>query len=66
MHSITKIFLISIGLVLASCQSKPVNNVIVNVNAMPPEPEWVVFTRKPIIEKKENDFVLRNLMFVIE
>lgn len=60
-HLNLKNFLSSIFLLcILSCQNTPSQNVLVNFTAMPPAPSWVEFTRKPILEKKESDFLVSD------
>lgn len=45
---------------MLSCQSTHTSNVLVDVQAMPPEPQWAEFTRPPIIDKKDNNFTVSD------
>ena len=58
MHLKLVIFISSLFLV--SCQTAHDKSVFVDVRAMPPEPEWIVFTRQPIVEKNDNNFVVSD------
>lgn len=55
MRLINAIIMIHVLLFTSSCQKKTCDFV-----AMPPEPAWVVYTKKPVIEKIEKNYLVSD------